>query len=60
MNLATLKSSTIVDVSPAMRLYHRPGSKDPKHFGRLRMRLDDAQRIASPCPVCFPDGREAA
>jgi hypothetical protein len=60
MSLATLKPATIVDVSPAMRLFHRPGLKDPKHFGRLRMRLDDAQKVAEPCRDCFPEERTAA
>ena len=38
--------------------YHRPGQRDPEHSGWLRSRLDDAQRIAEPCPVCFPDRKD--
>ena len=53
-----VKRSTYVDVSGD--LFHRPGQRDPKHSGWLRMRLDDAQLIAEPCPVCFPTERTAA
>ena len=52
------KRATIVEVSNGE--YHRPGQRDPLHSGWLRMRLDDAQRIAAPCLICFPDERTAA
>jgi len=44
---------TLVDVGGD--LFHRPGKRDPEHVGSLRCRLDDALRIAEPCPECFPE-----